>query len=85
MLVVSRRAGQSILVGTDIEVFILHVEGSQVRVGINAPRALRILRRELLAQVESENRRGVANRTANSPALHELAESFKSSPEADRE
>ena len=59
MLVVSRRPGQSILIGRDIEVFVLEVDGMQVRVGINAPRSIRVLRRELLTQVESENRRAV--------------------------
>jgi carbon storage regulator len=59
MLVVSRRPGQSVLIGRDIEVFVLEVDGMQVRVGINAPRSIRVLRRELLTQVESENRRAV--------------------------
>lgn len=61
MLVVSRRPGQSILIGRDIEVFVLEVDGMQVRVGINAPRSIRVLRRELLTQVESENRRAIGS------------------------
>ena len=64
MLVVSRRPGQSILIGRDIEVFVLEVDGMQVRVGINAPRAIRVLRRELLTQVEGENRRAVGGGAA---------------------
>ena len=80
MLVVSRRAGQSILIGHDIEVFVLQVDGSQVRIGLNAPRSLRILRRELLVQVENENRRGAENRSADSPALQRLAETLKARP-----
>jgi carbon storage regulator len=59
MLVVTRRPGESVLIGGDVEVFVLAVDGAQVRVGINAPRAVRVLRRELLTQVESENRRAV--------------------------
>jgi carbon storage regulator len=61
MLVVSRRPGQSILIGGDIEIFVLAVDGTQVRVGINAPRSVRVLRRELLTQVASENRRAVGS------------------------
>jgi carbon storage regulator len=57
MLVVSRRIGQSILIGQDIKVFIVKIDGDQVRVGIEAPRTIRVLRRELIAQVENENRR----------------------------
>ena len=72
MLVVSRRPGQSILIGRDIEVFVLEVDGMQVRVGINAPRAIRVLRRELLTQVESENRRAVGNAAGAATAIQEL-------------
>ena len=57
MLVLSRRPGQSILIGKDIEVVVLGSDGVQVRVGIRAPREVTVLRRELLKQVEEENRR----------------------------
>ncbi|MCC6177618.1 MAG: carbon storage regulator CsrA [Chloroflexi bacterium] len=57
MLVLSRRPGQSILVGKDIEVVVLGSDGAQVRIGIRAPRDVTVLRRELLKQIEDENRR----------------------------
>jgi carbon storage regulator len=57
MLVLSRRPGQSILIGKEIEVVVLGSDGVQVRVGIRAPREVTVLRRELLKQVEEENRR----------------------------
>src|SRR4051794_17326822 len=57
MLVLSRRPGQSILIGKDIEIVVLGSDGVQVRVGIRAPREITVLRRELLKQVEEENRR----------------------------
>lgn len=57
MLVLSRRPGQSILIGKDIEVVVLGSDGVQVRIGIRAPREVTVLRRELLKQVEEENRR----------------------------
>jgi carbon storage regulator len=57
MLVLSRRPGQSILIGKDIEIVVLGSDGVQVRVGIRAPREVTVLRRELLKQVEEENRR----------------------------
>lgn len=50
MLVLSRRPGQSILIGKDIEVVVLGSDGVQVRVGIRAPRGVVVLRRELLKQ-----------------------------------
>lgn len=60
MLVLSRRPGQSILIGKDIEIVVLGSDGVQVRVGIRAPREVTVLRRELLKQVEEENRRASA-------------------------
>ena len=59
MLVLSRRPGQSILIGRDIEIVVLGSDGVQVRVGIRAPREVTVLRRELFKQVEDENRRAV--------------------------
>jgi len=77
MLVVTRRPGQSILIGPDIEVFVLEVQGSQTKIGINAPRRIRLLRRELLVQAESENRRAVENRSVAAPVLRHLADTLK--------
>lgn len=83
MLVVSRRPGQSILIGRDIEVFVLEVDGMQVRVGINAPRSIRVLRRELLTQVESENRRAAGTAAgAVVEDLPDLAQRLRSPGEA---
>ena len=56
MLVVSRRAGESVAIGDDVVVTILEVRGDVVRVGIDAPRSVAVHRAELLAQLESRNR-----------------------------
>ena len=56
MLVLSRRAGESIVLGDDITVTILEVRGDLVRVGIDAPRSLKVHRAELLVQLEASNR-----------------------------
>jgi len=83
MLVVSRRPGQSVLIGPEIEVFVLEVDGAQVRVGINAPRRIRVLRRELLTQVENENRRAVQNTAPTPQTLRDLVGALKPSPQSD--
>lgn len=49
MLVIRRRAGESFLIGDGIQVEVLDVEGSQVKLGIRAPREVSILRSEVLA------------------------------------
>lgn len=55
MLVVARKAGQSILIGDDIEVVVVGVRGDQVRLAIKAPRSLVIQRRDALEQVQQDN------------------------------
>lgn len=55
MLVLTRRAQQSIMIGDDIEVVILEVRGEQVRVGIRAPRNITVHRQEVYEQIKAEN------------------------------
>lgn len=54
MLVLSRKTGQTILVGDGIEVTVVRVEGDQVRLGISAPKEVPILRKELLDEIRNE-------------------------------
>jgi carbon storage regulator len=48
MLILTRRPGESLLIGDDIEITLINVEGNQVKVGIKAPDDITILRAELL-------------------------------------
>jgi carbon storage regulator len=54
MLVLKRKAGEILLLGDNIEVRILSVEGEQVRIGIIAPQTVQVLRGELLEDVRAE-------------------------------
>ena len=54
MLVLTRKAGESILIGDNVEVRVLRVDGVHVSVGIVAPQMVPILRAELLAEVRNE-------------------------------
>jgi len=83
MLVVSRRPGQSVLIGPEIEVFVLEVNGPQVRVGINAPRRIRVLRRELLTQVEAENRRAAQSASPTPQTMQDLKGTLNLNPQSD--
>ena len=56
MLVLSRRANQSIVVGNDIVITVLDIRGDQVRIGIRAPRDVTVHREEVHAQIRQENR-----------------------------
>lgn len=55
MLVMRRRAGESVLLGGDIEIQVLHVGPSRVKLGIVAPESVSIMRREVqITKVENE-------------------------------
>ena len=54
MLVLTRKPGQSIMIGDDIEVQILSVSGEKVRIGITAPRDVSIFRNEVVERMEDE-------------------------------
>ena len=47
MLVIGRRAGESIVIGEEIEVQLVEISGSRVKLGIRAPRRLTVLRKEI--------------------------------------
>ncbi len=55
MLVLSRRAGESIVIGGEVVVTIVEVRGGQVRIGIDAPRSVEVHREEVFRQVMQEN------------------------------
>lgn len=56
MLILSRRVGESLTIGDDIVVTVVAVGGNQVRLGISAPRAVRVLREEIVQAIKDENR-----------------------------
>jgi carbon storage regulator len=56
VLVLSRRTGESIIIGDDIVVTVLEVRGDVVRVGIDAPRSVRVHREEVYRELEAANR-----------------------------
>jgi carbon storage regulator len=56
MLTITRRAGERILIGDDVVIEIVEVNGGTVRVGITAPRERLIYREELWERVKQENR-----------------------------
>lgn len=55
MLVLTRKRGQSIIVGDDIEVTILEIDRDHVKLGINAPRSVKVYRRELYEEIKKTN------------------------------
>ena len=56
MLVVSRKNGESILIGDDIEISISKIEDGSVKLAISAPKNVTILRKEVYDKVKEENK-----------------------------
>jgi len=57
MLVLSRKAGESIIIGDDITITVLGVKGAQVRIGIKAPIDTSIHREEIYIKIQEEKER----------------------------
>ena len=55
MLILTRRVGETLMVGNDVTVTVLGVKGNQVRVGINAPKAVPVHREEIYVRIQREH------------------------------
>jgi len=75
VLVIRRRIGESLYIGDEVEVQVLDVCGTQVKIGIQAPRDIVILRTEMRLAAESNR---LAARYSNPGVLQNLAKNFRS-------
>ena len=57
MLVLTRRPEQSVIIGDDIEVVIVRVDGNRVRIGINAPKEVSVHRKEIYDLIQRTKKR----------------------------
>lgn len=63
MLVLTRKPGESIVIGNEVTVTVVEVRGDQVRLGISAPRSVQVYREEVYREIERENAQAVADAT----------------------
>ncbi len=55
MLVLTRRRGESVMIGDNIRVVVLEVSGDQIRLGIDAPRSVTVHRQEVFDEITQQN------------------------------
>jgi len=70
MLILSRKTNQKIRVGDSIEITVIEVRGDQVKIGVEAPRSVKVFREEIYDEIQRENKAALV--TGNIDSLAQL-------------
>jgi carbon storage regulator len=82
VLVLSRSEGESVMIGSDIVVTVLEVRGDVVRIGIDAPRDVKVHREEVYRALEQANREAAGADSAAEAALSKRLQVPPKTPDA---
>ncbi|HNQ97917.1 MAG: carbon storage regulator CsrA [Spirochaetales bacterium] len=63
MLILSRKINEKIMIGEDISLTIIEIRGDQVKVGVEAPKSVKVFRQEVYEAIQSENRAAAVSAT----------------------
>jgi len=72
MLVLSRKPGEALRVGEDVEITVVEVKGDMVRLGIQAPREVQVWRKELWEAIVEENRKAAEEAATSATIVPEI-------------
>ena len=67
MLILTRRVGESLMIGDEINVTVLGIRGNQVRIGVNAPKEVAVHREEIYERIKQEQTGAAPETAAPSP------------------
>lgn len=82
MLILTRKPGESVYIGDNVKITIVEIKGHQIRVGIDAPKDLRIYREEIYEQIREENRQAAEQSAAADVGLDSLSAAWGQKPGA---
>lgn len=77
MLVLSRKRDESIVIGDNIEITVVDVKGDQVKIGVKAPRAVSVHRKEVYEAIQRENVAAAKPHTPSMVSLANLAKNLR--------
>jgi carbon storage regulator len=61
MLILSRKVNEKIMVGDDISISVIEIRGEQVRIGVDAPKTVKVFRQEVFDAIRTENKAAAAS------------------------
>jgi carbon storage regulator len=63
MLILSRKVNEKIMIGDDISVSVIEIRGDQVRIGVDAPKKVKVFRQEVYDAIKEENKAAAESKT----------------------
>jgi len=64
MLILSRKVNEKIVIGDNISVSVIEIRGDQVRIGVDAPKTVKVFRQEVFDAIKAENQAAAGSKTA---------------------
>ncbi|MCQ2572408.1 MAG: carbon storage regulator CsrA [Treponema sp.] len=77
MLILARKIDEKIKIGNDITLTIISVQGDQVKIGVEAPKNVKVFRQEVFDAIQEENKAALASPSQNETAVTALSKLFK--------